>query len=346
MQRTETCNDFDAQKFVDNLLENGSKIGCNTSLCEKCDLPPFYDDQVFKKGQQFFYKHIFAMFFAKFNGLLAILAAPSVLKILMFTGKSSTDFTAYIRYVSTVFHMIIWYEEEFKPGSRVWKSLRQVNSKHNSASRQSCRSSFNKITQMDMALTQFGFMGFQVARPNLIGIHNATDEEFKAFIHFWKVVGYLMGIEDRFNICRDSVKESREICNILINQIFHPQIVKKDEKFLKMARHLIRGMWSMHPILSFKTMMNYLHFLVKPSHCSLTNNNDVNIDKNEYFQLNFANNIRLIIINYSIRVLLKYHIFRIIFNWLEHLCLWFMKVFPILAYYSFGTKNSLVKINV
>lgn len=57
---------------------------------------------------------------------------------------------------------------------------------------------FNKISQKDMALTQFGFMGFAVIRSKNIGIPDANEEELKAFIHVWKVIGYLLGIEDRY----------------------------------------------------------------------------------------------------------------------------------------------------
>lgn len=55
----------------------------------------------------------------------------------------------------------------------------------------------NRITQKDMALTQFGFMGYALARPKEIGIYNATREELESLIHIWRVVGYILGMEDR-----------------------------------------------------------------------------------------------------------------------------------------------------
>lgn len=90
----------------------------------------------------------------------------------------------------------------FKFISSLWKSLAEVNNKHSYASKKSCSAGLNKISQKDMALTQFGFMGFPLCRPEQIGIYHATEEELQAFTHVWRVVGYFMGIEDRLvKIC-------------------------------------------------------------------------------------------------------------------------------------------------
>lgn len=71
-----------------------------------------------RRAQDFYMKNLFAMFAGKLHGLLAVLAVPSILKILMCTKQSSTPFTAYKRYLQTIMHTICWYEDELKPGSR------------------------------------------------------------------------------------------------------------------------------------------------------------------------------------------------------------------------------------
>lgn len=80
---------------------------------------------------------------------------------------------------------------------RLWQSLSVVRHLHNSASKKGCMAGLNGISQMDMALTQFGFMGFALSRSRKMGIYENDDEEFLAYTHIWRVVGYLMGIEDR-----------------------------------------------------------------------------------------------------------------------------------------------------
>ncbi|XP_072399463.1 uncharacterized protein [Diabrotica undecimpunctata] len=345
-QNSKTNAAASAQRFVDGLLNEGKKTYVVSTVCKKCELPTYYDEALYKRGQQFFFRHIFAMLFAKLNGLLAVLSIPTILNILVLTQKSSSDFTAYIRYISTIFHMVIWYKEDLNPGSKLWRSIQEVNKKHTAASKKGYAAGLCRISQADMAFTQFGFMGFQLARPGMVGLHNVSEEEWKAFIHVWRVVGYLMGIEERFNICRESVEETKEICNLLIDRSFFPQVDKKDRTYLKMSRHLVHGLWTMNPALRYKVMMNYLYDLLKPVDNNNNNNNQKLVEDKKMFDLNLIMRFRFWFLGFAVNLLLKYSIFRLIFNWLEHLALWLMEVCPFLAYYSFGKANTLVKIKL
>lgn len=58
------------------------------------------------------------MFSGKLIGLLAVLAIPSILKILDYTKESGTSMKAYRRYLATIYHTVTWYKEELKPGSK------------------------------------------------------------------------------------------------------------------------------------------------------------------------------------------------------------------------------------
>lgn len=256
---------FKAKDFVNNLLSQGSQVACDQTNpnFHRHELPDFYDEELFKKAQQFFNKHVFSLFGAKFFGLLALLTVPTILKILQMTRNSSSNLSAYRRYLGTVFHMLVWYRSDLKPGSRLWESIETVKNRHNAASNQGPKSNLKRISQMDMALTQFGFMGFAVSRSTDLGFYNVSEEEWKAFIHFWRVIGYLMGTEDRFNICRESVEETRQICDELIRQVFHVEMRKRDKDFLEMSRYLCDGLWCMEPTLNANVMLNILYDLVQ-----------------------------------------------------------------------------------
>lgn len=80
---------------------------------------------------------------------------------------------------------------------RLWKSLEQVRGFHNSASNRGCRAGLGRITQKGMALAQLGFIGHVMALGPKIGIHKASDEELKGFVHLWRVIGYVLGMEER-----------------------------------------------------------------------------------------------------------------------------------------------------
>ena len=53
------------------------------------------------------------------------------------------------------------------------------------------------IYQKDMAITQFGFIGYVFVCPEKIGLAYATEEQRIGFNHFWQVTGHLLGISDR-----------------------------------------------------------------------------------------------------------------------------------------------------
>lgn len=58
------------------------------------------------------------------------------------------------------------------------------------------------ISQLDMLVTQYCFMGLLTTYPQTFGITSRADlEGLEGFKHIWAVVGHHLGIEDRFNLC-------------------------------------------------------------------------------------------------------------------------------------------------
>ncbi len=54
------------------------------------------------------------MFVAKLCGLLLVLTVPSILKVLILTGKSGTPAKAFRRYMDTITNMIDWYDGDLE----------------------------------------------------------------------------------------------------------------------------------------------------------------------------------------------------------------------------------------
>lgn len=92
-------------------------------------------------------------------GLITLLAEPKGLKLLASTGRSSTSASAQHRYVSTIRHLLFWYDIDLTPGSKSWQSLQRVRKMHLQASNTGVAKGIGAITQMEVALTTFGFMG-------------------------------------------------------------------------------------------------------------------------------------------------------------------------------------------
>lgn len=80
---------------------------------------------------------------------------------------------------------------------RSWRSLYAVRSRHVKASLASNAKGTGVVSQRDIALTQFGFIGFSVLKPDFFGIRQLGDGDWQAYNHFWRVIGYMIGLDDR-----------------------------------------------------------------------------------------------------------------------------------------------------
>ncbi|XP_074037258.1 uncharacterized protein [Leptinotarsa decemlineata] len=108
------------EQFLKHLLQEGPKYPHDERpkyKGDKNDLPDFYNEIMFKKGQEFFHKNITGVFLGCYLALFAGFSQPFA-KILLMTNKSSTPMTAYKRYSATILHMCTWYDSDFEPGSK------------------------------------------------------------------------------------------------------------------------------------------------------------------------------------------------------------------------------------
>lgn len=147
------------------------------------------------RAQQVFSENFFAIFYCMYCGLLAILATPTILNVLVHSNKSSSDMTAYKRYMQTIYHTLVWFRHDLKPGTKAWRSLEAVRKMHFAASRSAENASKGMISQKDMVITQYGFMGFSVLSHKETGVH-CTKDEMSDYCHFWRVLGHIIGIKD------------------------------------------------------------------------------------------------------------------------------------------------------
>lgn len=141
----------------------------------------------------------------------------------------------------------------------------------------------------------------------------------------------------RFNICRESVQETREICQLLMHQVFHPEIQKKDKDLLTMSHYLIKGVWAIAPYLQFKSVMCVLD--------NITRKDYENMSKPVYYQLNWFQRLHYwLFVNYVF--LLQFSWFKKQVNLQLVIGFWFMKWFPFLGYYYYGVKRGTVDIGI
>jgi hypothetical protein len=66
----------------------------------------------------------------------------------------------------------------------VYKSLLEVRTRYCTAVSKARKAGFGLISQLDMVLTQFGFMRFGLLVPEKLGLSGSPEEQ-EGFIHFW-----------------------------------------------------------------------------------------------------------------------------------------------------------------
>ncbi|KAJ8711366.1 hypothetical protein PYW07_008608 [Mythimna separata] len=239
-----------AEAFVDALLtkeaaeQPSDKVNPDSLVME---LPDWFDEKKYNRGRNFYMDNCFALSSSMLMGLVAVFAVPSILNVLVGSRRSTSVYTAYKRYLSTLLHTVSWFENELKPGSISWRSLYAVRSRHLKAGLASKLKGTGTVSQRDLALTQFGFIGFSMLKPDKFGIRQLQPGDWDAYNYVWRVVGHMIGIEDKYNIARETFEETREVLQLLQDRVFTPALENVPEYFEHMARVMLDGMWSVNP---------------------------------------------------------------------------------------------------
>ena len=61
----------------------------------------------------------------------------------------------------------------------------------------------------------------------------------------------------RFNLCKESVEETKKVCKSIMEEVFVPALKKPAEGFDEMSRALVEGMWAMTPFLNYEAFLAF-----------------------------------------------------------------------------------------
>jgi ER-bound oxygenase mpaB/B'/Rubber oxygenase, catalytic domain len=145
----------------------------------------------------------------------------------------------------------LWPRYKSKVNSfRAWKSLETVRKMHVVVNRRSTKAGEGIISQKDMSITLFTFMGFHLLMPEKFGIVG-TREQFEAFNHFWRVIGHMLGTDDKYTCCADSLDETLRRLESIKEDILIPSLLFPAEKYESYTKIAVDGMWHSEPILHY-----------------------------------------------------------------------------------------------
>jgi len=89
------------------------------------------------------------------------------------------------------------------------------------------------LSQTDLSYTLIGFVGPILLRPTMFGV--SENEDMTGFVHRWRVLGYLHGIEDKYNPFHESTLLSMAMIlyKISTNILRRPREIAAENTFSK-----------------------------------------------------------------------------------------------------------------
>ncbi|KAL4238708.1 hypothetical protein ACF0H5_003415 [Mactra antiquata] len=219
--------------------------------------PDSLDINKFDRGKKFFQKNVGQCLIAMLYSLVCGLSIKRFLDVLVCTGRTSTPENSIKRYLNTTMHVLKWhYGNVWDSTSKANHSICSVRNMHKSArilmtgsidrTRFDDKTSDEKrekcvyISQYDMGLVQCGFMGAIIMYPDKFGIR-CSQRDLDDYVYFWRWIGYLLGIDDKYNICIGGYYSALEICKAIDKNILLTSLADPPPDFYPMAKAFTDG---------------------------------------------------------------------------------------------------------
>jgi hypothetical protein len=219
-----------------HIVENGVAEEGTSPDCNIENLPSWLSHDRFLKGQAIVRDKRLSLFFSSFSGLLFLLQLPIITIPLTHTKKSESLGAIFHRYLDTSLHVRRWYMQDLlDKNSTAFKSLNSVRKMHVNAItmmkdvplKSSDFSNATWISQYSMIITQWAFIGPLLMFPDKCGLHahgEELQEILEAITYVWRVIGFLLGIKDEYNLCQEDYRETIQLSHIIFNQIIRPYL--------------------------------------------------------------------------------------------------------------------------
>lgn len=261
----------DALEFED--LKKGKVLHGNYDN-DATQLPAWMDIERFKRGRQFFKSHIAAMCLALHCSLTVLFGVSKIDRALTFTRNSDTPTKALRRYVKTFVHIVVWHTYDVwdvnSIGHKSTQSVRKMHSTVRSAIEHQNPTPKRYISQYDMALVQAGFMAAVAMYPSRFGI-KCTRQELEDYVFFWRGIGYLLGIKDRFNLCSGDYDQFYKLGKAIEHRVIYRGIINPPPEFETLANSYINGMNSLVLGMKLFTKESVIAFTFKIMKLPLVN---------------------------------------------------------------------------
>lgn len=166
-------------------------------------------------------------------------------------------------------HVTSWYDDDvFNPETKGYKSIRQVRAMHKRVQSQmndkfKVKDKDGKpriwMSQYDVAMTQFAFIGLGMLYPKKAALIAASKEDLEHINYYWRVLGHLMGVADEFNACQfDKYEDIREFNRLIFEHEYKDNFKKSPcKKGLEMTQSICLALHYFMPLITFNQLAHW-----------------------------------------------------------------------------------------
>lgn len=236
---------MEVEKWLEDLRLRGSRLPHDEGMARQ-DSTEEYDQVRLAKGAQFFRRNYFSLFVSMLTGLLSLMYVETIVRVLHLTGRSHTPALAFTRYLGTLNHAVQWYEGL----ASLQASLRTVLQLHRAAALRTRRSADDpSISQFDMVVTQWAFIGPVYLFQKQLGIDRVSRDDLDGFNYTMYLVGKHLGIMEEFNMCSGGVERGLACSQAILSQVIQPSLRSEVVLSEVMATKLLDGANILNPFI-------------------------------------------------------------------------------------------------
>lgn len=291
-------NDYNS--YLKKLKFDGAKLrsDCDGAQPKFSDKPEWLDESLIENAKLVQANHFMAINFAHLTGLLLLVRVDSIHRTLKATGESINCAKLFRRYYDTLIHVKKWYEGHIlTSGDPAQRSLQIVRGMHNKVSAKfndntddannndsidtsqmspTCPFTSNlsgnnrednidrdvqHISQYDLMITQFAFVGFIVTHPQKVGLlDNFNRRDLESLLHFWRLIGHYLGASGVYNLCAYQLEDIIGLCKAMNEIEYKDSIGKRDltSEHGLMSLNIARSV-KFIPLITFYGMMKHAY---------------------------------------------------------------------------------------
>ena len=88
-----------------------------------------------------------------------------------------------------------------------------------------------------------------------------SSAEFDDFLHMWRVFGYYLGVEDKYNPVRETVEETISLLWDIGHQLLIPSILNLDRTGIHMGKVATKGFGADYHLLIYMASLSKLQYI-------------------------------------------------------------------------------------